>query len=443
MTTIGNDHFPTGFLWGVATAAFQIEGAWKEDGKGPSLWDIFSHKPGKIRDGSNADIACDHYHRWQSDLDLLQWLGVNAYRFSVSWPRVLPDGKGKPNLVGLDFYSRLIDGLLARGITPMVTLWHADHPQTLEARGGWANRDTIHAFAEYASLVFETFADRVKHWITLNEPNCFLYQGLGTGNIAPGISDWKICYQSIHNILVAHAAAVQCFRQSNQPGEIGITMSVDLWEPATLDPADIAAARYADIQNNWWLLDPLFLGHYSEAFYKNLGELAPRIESGDFELMSIPCDFLGVNYYWKNIVKAGSQNLGQAAKGEYTATGGSVYPNGLVEVLQNIYQRYGRQVIYITENGLYEQDTPPIDGLCDDPNRVQFLKDHTQALAEAIRQGIGLRGYFVWSLMDNFEWSEGYIPRLGLYYTDYTTFQRIPKRSALWYRDFLFRHSKP
>lgn len=209
-------------------------------------------------------------------------------------------------------------------------------------------------------------------------------------------------------------------------------MSVDLWEPATLDPADIAAARYADIQNNWWLLDPLFLGHYPETFYQNLGEDSPQIAPDDFELISMPCDYLGINYYWKNIVKSGSQNLGQAAKGEYTATGGSVYPHGLVEVLQNIYKPYGRQVIYITENGLYEQDPPPIDGLCDDPNRLQFLKDHTQALAEAIRQGIDLRGYFVWSLMDNFEWSEGYIPRLGLYYTDYTTFQRIPKRSALW-----------
>ncbi len=429
----------TNFLWGVATAAYQIEGAAAEDDKGPSLWDVFSHLPGKIRDGSAADVACDHYHRWQSDLNLLDELGVNAYRFSISWPRVLPQGKGQPNLKGLDFYSRLVDELLRRGITPLVTLWHADHPQALEERGGWVNRSMADWFADYAALMFARLGDRVAHWITLNEPNCFLYQGLGTGGIAPGISDWRMCYQAIHHALLGHGRAVQRFRASGRAGQIGITMSVDLWEPASDSPADAAAAEYADIQNNWWLLDPLYLRRYPPAFWQGLGENAPRVEAGDLDCMAAPCDFLGINYYWKNIVGAGSQHLGQASKSEYTSAGGKVYPHGLVQVLQAVVQRYGPQAIYITENGLYENNPPPVDGLCDDPNRVAFLRDHTAALAEAIARGIDVRGYFFWSLMDNFEWSEGYVPRLGLYYTDYATQQRVPKRSALWYRDFLFK----
>jgi beta-glucosidase len=427
------------FLWGVATAAIQIEGAVSEDGKGPSIWDVFSHIPGKIRDGSTADVACDHYHRWESDLNLLTELGVNAYRFSISWPRVLPEGAGQINKKGMDFYSRLVDALLQREITPFVTLWHADHPQALEEKGGWVNRDMVDWFADYAAQMYAHLGDRVGHWITLNEPNCFLYQGLGTGGIAPGISDWKKCYQAIHHALVAHGAAVRRFRESGRPGAIGITMSVDVWKPASDSPADIAAAEYADTQNNWWLLDPLYLGRYSAEYLQGLEENAPEIRPGDFETTSEPCDFLGINYYWKNVVQAGSQNLGQAAKSEYTAAGGSVYPQGLVEVLETVYQRYGRQVIYITENGLYENNPPPVDGLCSDPNRVAFLKSHTAAVDTAIQQGIDLRGYFFWSLMDNFEWSEGYRPRLGLYYTDFTTQQRTPKASALWYRDFLFR----
>lgn len=433
--------FPSGFLWGAATAAFQIEGAAEEDGKGLSLWDVFSRQPGKIRDGSNAEVACDHYHRWQSDLNLLTELGVNAYRFSVSWPRVLPEGKGQPNIKGLDFYQRLVDGLLARGITPMLTLWHADHPQALQALGGWANRQMIGWFADYAALLFETLGDRVRHWLTLNEPNCFLYQGLGTGNIAPGISDWKTCYQAIHHALAAHGAAVRCFRQGNTPGGIGIAMSIDRWLPASDSPEDAAAACYAETQNNHWLLDPLHGMGYPEDFFNTLGSLAPRIQPGDFTLMAEPCDFLGINYYWKNIVRAGVTQLGQAAKSEYTAAGGTLDPQGLLHVLRGVVERYGMQPVYITENGLYEHNAPPVDGLCDDPNRVAFLKDYIQAAAQAVDEGIDLRGYFVWSLMDNFEWSEGYQPRLGLYYTDYATQQRIPKRSALWYRHFLYQQS--
>jgi beta-glucosidase len=429
--------FPPNFLWGVATAAVQIEGAAYEDGKSPSLWDAYCRQPGVIRDGSNAEIACDHYHRWQSDLDLLTELGVNAYRFSVSWPRVLPGGFGAPNPKGLDFYRRLVDGLLERGITPLVTLWHADHPAALEARGGWRNSDMIAWFAEFASLMYATLGDRVRHWITLNEPNCFLFQGLGSGTIAPGLSDWKTCYQAVHHALNAHGEAVRAFRASGQPGQIGMTLSVDLWEPASDSPADRAAAETAFTQNNGWFLDPLFLGGYPADFLARLGDLAPQVAPGDFERMGAPCDFLGINYYWKNVVRAGETALGQAAKGEYTSAGGQTYPAGLIEIPQKLYARYGRLPILITENGLYEQNDPPTDGLCDDPNRVQFLKDHTAAVAAALAQGIDLRGYFVWTLMDNFEWSEGYLPRLGLYYTDYATQQRIPKRSALWYRHFL------
>jgi beta-glucosidase len=432
--------FPPGFQWGVATAAYQIEGAAYEDGKAPSLWDVFCRRPGAIRDGTNAEVACDHYHRWRSDLDLLCELGVNAYRFSISWPRVLPQGTGRPNQLGLDFYSRLIDGLLERGITPLVTLWHADHPQALEERGGWVHPDMPVWFAEFAAVMFRSLGDRVENWITLNEPNCFLYQGLGSGTIAPGIADWKKCYQAIHHALLGHGLTVRAFRAYNKAGRIGITMSVDLWEPATASPQDAAAAEYAYTQNNTWLLDPLMLGAYPQDFHTGLGNLAPQVHPGDFETIAEPTDFLGVNYYWKNIVKVGNLSLGQAAKGEYTSAGGQVYAGGLVEVLETLNTRYGPRPILITENGLYERNDPPIDGLCSDPNRVRFLKDHTAALAEALRRGIDLRGYFVWSLMDNFEWSEGYLPRLGLYYTDYATQQRIPKQSALWYRDFLYKN---
>lgn len=429
--------FPPDFLWGAATAAFQIEGAVAEDGKGPSIWDTFSHLPGKIRDGATADIACDHYHRWQTDLNLLTELGVNAYRFSVSWSRVLPSGKGKLNPSGLDFYNRLVDGLLARGITPLLTLWHADHPQALEDAGGWANRDMIDWFADYAALLFDRLEDRVQHWITLNEPNCFLYQGLGTGSIAPGIADWKICYQAIHNALVAHGQAVQRFRASGHSGQIGITMSVDLWKPASDSIEDQRAAALADTQNNFWLLDPLFGRPYPQDFLAGLGDLAPQILPGDAQTIAEKYDFLGVNYYWKNVVRAGQPGLGQAAKSEYTAAGGEIYPAGLVEVLQMLHSRYAHPAIYITENGLYEHNLPPVDGLCDDPQRVQFLKDHLAALEVAIQAGVDVRGYFFWSLMDNFEWSQGYHPRMGLYYVDFATLQRTPKRSSLWYRNFL------
>jgi len=429
--------FPRDFLWGVATAAYQMEGAAAEDGKGEGIWDVFCRTPGRIRDGSDGTVACNHYHLWERDLALLGELGVNAYRFSVSWPRILPQGKGEVNQRGLDFYSRLIDSLLERGITPLITLWHGDHPQALEERGGWANRDMIGWFADFASLLFATYGDRARHWITLNEPNCFFYQGLGTGSVAPGVRDWRLCYQALHHALVGHGETVRRLRQSGREGGIGMTMSVDLWSPASDSPADTAAAELAGLQNNWWILDPLYLGQYPPAYELHLGSLAPRVAPGDAEVIGSPCDFLGVNYYGRNWVRAGDLALGQGAKGDYATVSYNVDAPGLVEVLRMLETRYGSQAYCITENGLYRQDSPPVDGICEDPERVEFLQQHLSALSDALRQGIDVRGYFFWTLMDNFEWSQGHLPRLGLYYTDYTTQARIPKRSALWYREFL------
>lgn len=431
--------FPDGFLWGTATAAFQIEGSPAADGKSESNWDRFSHTPGKIKDGTTADVSCDHYRRWREDLKLMEWLGVNAYRFSVAWSRILPQGGGRVNPAGLDFYARLIDELLRRNITPLVTIWHGDHPQVLEDAGGWPHRDMIERYADYAAVLFDRLGDRVRHWITLNEPNCFLYQGYGDVCCPPGARDWKLAYQAVHNALVAHGAAVRRFREGGGKGQIGITLSSQLWTPASESAADRRAAELADLQNNLWLLDPLHGQGYPPAYAEYLGDLAPEVRAGDLEAMAAPTDFLGVNYYQNMAVRAGTL---KPARHEGKQTDVVVArqindPAAFTQGLVRLRQRYGPRVFYVTENGLYQADRLAEDGTCSDAERVAYLAGHIPALREAMRAGVDVRGYCVWSLLDNFEWSAGYTARYGLFYTDYATQRRIPKTSAGWYRAWL------
>ncbi len=422
--------FPKHFQWGVATAPVQVEGI---TDRGESQWDAYARVPGRVLDGSTPAVATDSYRRWREDLRLLDELGVNAYRFGIMWSRVQPTGRGKPNQRGLDFYARWLDELLARGITPLVTVSHAEHPQALEETGGWLNRDMIGRFADYAGLVFDAFGDRVPYWLTINEPNCFNYQGYGTGTTAPGRKgDWAAAYQAIHHQLIAHGEAVRRFRASGRPGQIGLAMSVDVWSPATADPLDVAAAQAAETQNNWWLLDPLYLGRYPQPMWEQLGALAPRVAPDDLAVIATPTDFFGLNYYAKNFASAGGENFVLAAKGGVAASRHEVYPLGLMEIMATLQRRYGKFPVIITENGSYA----PATGL-EDPARVEFLQTHIAAVGEALRAGHDVRGYIVWSLMDNWEWTAGFGPRLGLYHTDFTTQARIPKTSALWYRDFL------
>ena len=431
--------FPKGFLFGTATAAYQVEGSVDADGKSESNWDHFTHQPGKVKDGLTGDVACDSYNRWQEDIRLMEWLGVNAYRFSVCWSRILPQGKGRVNERGLDFYSRFVDALLARGITPFMTLWHGDHPQVLEAAGGWTNRDMIHRYADYASVMFDRLGDRVKNWITLNEPNCFLYQGYGDGRCPPGETEWKKAYQAIHNALVGHGEAVRRLRTVRPDGRIGITMSCQLWTPATDDPRDLRAAELADLQNNLWLLDPIHGKGYPDVYREYLGELAPQVHDGDMAAMAEPTDFLAVNYYSNMKVKAGTLVPDRSGVVKDVVTVEELRDAGAFrQGLERLNRRYGPRVFYVTENGLYlRNDAPGPDGVCHDRERVAYLQAHTAALHDAIKAGLDVRGYFVWTLMDNFEWSMGFSVRFGLFYTDLATLQRTPKDSAAWYRDFL------
>ena len=436
--------FPKGFLWGTATAAYQIEGAVDADGKSESNWDRFSHTPGKIKDGTTGDEACDHYHRWRSDIDLMKWLGLNAYRFSVSWPRILPEGKGRVNEKGVGFYSRLVDTLLANGITPLVTVWHGDHPQVLDEAGGWTNRAMIDLYADYAEVLFRRLGDRVTNWITLNEPNCFPYQGFGDGRCPPGLTDYKLAYQAIHNALVAHGRAVERLRSARPEDRIGISMSCQWWSPASDDPRDVRAAQLSDLRNDLWLLDALHLGQYPREYADYIGDLAPDVHDGDMKVISAPCDFLGVNYYENMIMRAGTLKHNTGGRFEDVVVQEQRHdPQALLKVLRRIYDRYGRRTIYITENGVILPDTLDSDGTCHDPERLEYLKGHTAAVKGAVASGIDLRGYFVWTLMDNFEWSAGHAARFGLFFTDYAAQKRVPKDSAKWYRDFLDGMRRP
>lgn len=441
----GQTRFPANFVWGAATASYQIEGTWDEDGRSLSIWDTFSREPGNVLNGDTGDVADDHYHRWQEDIGLMKSLGIKAYRFSIAWPRVLPLGEGMVNAAGLDFYDRLVDGLLEAGIQPFVTLYHWDLPQALQDRGGWANRAIVEQFAGYTEAVAQRLGDRVKHWITLNEPYVFTYVGHYFGRHAPGLSSLPIANQAAHNALVAHGRAVSVIRSLWPDAQVGITLNLSLSYPASDLPADRMAARIADGHLNRWFLDPLYGRGYPADMLALYGEDAPAVEPGDMETIAAPTDFLGVNYYNNRFVRAVSADvsgLGHAtlsgdelvqAGYELTEMGWPVMPDGLRELLVRLHREYRPPAIYITENGAAYADEVK-DGAVHDARRVDYLREHLAAARRAISDGAPLRGYFVWSLMDNFEWALGYSKRFGVIYVNYETQERILKDSAKYYR---------
>jgi beta-glucosidase len=435
--------FPENFLWGVATASYQIEGATREDGRGESTWDRFCATPGKVLNNDNGDVACDHYHRYREDVQLMRELGVNAYRFSIAWPRVLPNGRGQVNSAGLDFYDRLVDALLDTGIEPFVTLYHWDLPQALQDKvGGWGSRETAHAFAEYTDVVSRRLADRVHNWITLNEPYVNAFMGHESGAHAPGLKDARLAWQVSHHLLLAHGLAVPVLRtNSSSQTRVGITLSLTPTYAATNSAEDQLAAQFRDGKLNRWFLDPVFKGSYPSDVLTLLGDMTPKTEAGDAEIIAAPLDFLGVNNYSRAIISQGPGRFPDGIKqvrperAEFTAMDWEVYPEGLYDLLTRLHQEYSIPQYFITENGAAFNDTVSEDGHVHDPRRIHYLHDYLLQAQAAIAAGVPLAGYFVWSLMDNFEWAQGYSKRFGIVYIDYPTQQRIIKDSGSWYPD--------
>jgi len=440
---IRRSDFPADFVWGCSTSSYQIEGAATEDGRGESIWDRFCAGAGHIRDGSSGAVACDHYHRWPEDLDLARSLGVNAYRFSIAWPRVLPQGRGAVNQRGLDFYSRLVDGMLERGLQPWATLYHWDLPQALQEQGGWQQRACVDAFLEYTELVTRALGDRVKHWITHNEPWCSAFLGHHEGNHAPGIRDYAAALQVCHHLLLSHGLALPVIRRNVPGAQAGITLSLHPIEAASHSAADAAARLRHDGSRNRWFLDPLHGRGYPSDIWALLGAQAPQVLDGDLAAIATPTDFLGVNYYFPEVVEdaPGSGPIAtrvvEPAGVERTAFGWQVSPEGMVTLLSRIQRDYGPSRVYLTENGSTYEDQPLPDGSVLDIERRRYLARHLEAAWQARAQGVPLQGYFAWSLLDNFEWAEGYLRRFGLTYVDYPTQRRTLKASGLWYREFL------
>ena len=435
--------FPQGFLWGAATSAYQIEGGWNQDGRGESIWDRFTRRPGNIIDGSSGDDTCRHYELMPQDVALMKSLGLKSYRFSVAWPRVLPRGTGAVNAAGLDFYDRLVDQLLAAGIGPMATLYHWDLPQALQEAGGWANRDSVGWFTDYARAVFDRLGDRVKHWATLNEPWVVAFLGHATGEHAPGRCDTSAAYQTVHHLLLAHGQAVQLFRQRSYGGEIGIVLNLDHLVSDNPNEADQAACLRAYEENSSLFLEPLFHGHYPERLFDWIGPHQPQVQAGDLDLIRQPIDFLGINYYKTHsigysvaggLLKVRSTPVSAPGWG-LTEMGWGINPPGLTAVLLDVKDRCGNPRVYITENGCALPDTPDAAGYVADWGRINYLRDHLQAAHAAIQAGANLQGYYAWSLMDNFEWAWGYGPRFGLVRVDFASGQRILKQSAHWYSE--------
>jgi beta-glucosidase len=428
--------FPHTFLWGAATASYQIEGAWNEDGKGESIWDRFSHTPGKITNGDTGDIACDHYHRYPEDITLMRRLGLKAYRFSTSWARVLPTGRGLINPGGLDFYDRLVDRLCAANIEPFLTLYHWDLPQALQDTSGWENGDICHAFADYAVLMVKRLGDRVRHWTTFNEPAVVAFDGNLVGEHAPGLQDPRVTYQVAHHLLVAHGLATQAIRAADPSLKVGIVLNLWPADPASEDPADVAAANRSWERSETLFLDPLFKGHYPVAVHDLVGPNMPEIRAGDMALIGQKLDFLGVNYYSRNLVSV-EGNIEPVPGSEYTEMGWEVHAPALRRLLNQIHHDYKLPPIYITENGAAFHDEVGPDGSVDDPRRLDYLKHHFIQTRLAMQDGVDVRGYFVWSLLDNFEWGHGYTKRFGIIRVDYETQKRSIKSSGEWYAEVI------
>jgi beta-glucosidase len=435
--------FGTDFVWGAATAAYQIEGAVSADGRRPSIWDTFSHTPGKVRNNDTGDVACDHYQRWPSDLELLRDLGLSAYRFSIAWPRIIPDGKSAPNAAGLDWYERLVDALLAANLAPYVTLYHWDLPQPLEDAGGWPVRATADAFATFAEVTTRRLGDRVKNWITVNEPWCCAFMGYGSGEHAPGRTDARLALAASHTLLLAHGKAVQIIRATCPDARVGITLNPVPVEPATLHERDVAAARRVDGQRNRWFLDPLYGRGYPADMLEHFGSLFEAPSPDDLALIATPTDWLGVNYYEPNVASAddsepllGARTI-QRDDVRLTDNAWVIAPSGLRELLMRIAWDYPVHDLAVTENGAAYNDPPPQDGRIDDTERTHYIAGHVAELGEAIKAGVPVSGYFVWSLLDNFEWARGYGDRFGLVHVDYATQRRTLKESGRWYRSLI------
>ncbi|QYY35955.1 GH1 family beta-glucosidase [Ruficoccus sp. ZRK36] len=442
--------FPDDFIWGVATAAPQIEGAGEEDGKGPSVWDHYATQPGKIRNGDNLLVACDHYHRFEEDFKLMRELGVKHYRLSLAWPRIYPEGDGELNQKGIDFYHRLFDALEANGITPWVTIFHWDLPQSLEERfGGWRSRKTVEAFARYAQTVVKEFGPRVKHWFSLNEIIAFTRNSYGIGRNAPGLKlDTPTVNQTYHHALLCHGHAVRAVREFGQPGSV-VGLVDNPWVPIPLSDseADIEAARSCFIEDSVRVLDPLYTGAYGEVYRKAFGEDAvPEVEDGDFDLITTPADFLGLNIYWGYYVRAGQDGKAERLPMPPDFPQASVEwlkitPESLYWGPRHVRDIYGQDEIYIAENGCGYHQEPLVNGECLDLHRRDLVRSYLKELHRAMADGVNVKGYFLWSFMDNFEWGEGYSIRFGVVHTDYETLKRTPKLSARWYAEVLARNS--
>jgi beta-glucosidase len=438
--------FPAHFLWGAATASYQIEGAVREDGRGASIWDDFAATPGKTYQGQSGEMAADHYHRVEEDTNLMVQLGLGAYRFSIAWPRILPEGRGTINPAGLDFYDRLVDTLLAKGIQPFATLYHWDLPSPLEQDGGWLNRATAYAFADYAELVTRRLGDRVTSWITLNEPWCSAYLGYGVGVHAPGLRDRQAAIDAAHHLLLGHGLAVPRMRAYLAAGaQVGITLILNQIYGADERAETARDMELANAFSNGWFLDPIYRGAYPERLFEHLALNPPPIQEGDLAIIAAPLDFLGVNTYSRILIR-GTHTQPLADRYEvvspvpnacYTDMGWEIYPRGLRDLLVDVGRNYPVGNLYVTENGAAFPDVWDGGDTVSDPQRVDYLRSHITACAEAIEQGAPLRGYFVWSLMDNFEWAEGYTKRFGIIYIDYPTQRRVIKESGHWYATLL------
>jgi len=428
------------FTWGAAASSYQIEGATHEDGRGESIWDRFCTVPGKVRGGDSGAIACDFYHRFRDDVRLMQELEIDAFRFSIAWPRVIPAGRGRVNEKGLDFYDRLVDELLAADLRPFVTLYHWDLPQALEDAGGWPSRDTAGAFAEYVEVVASRLGDRVLDWATHNEPFCTSWLGYGYGVHAPGRTSAADAIAAAHHVLLSHGWAVDVLRRICARAEVGIVL--DSWpvHPFTDDPADARVARLQDGTRNRWFFDPVFRGEYPPDILEHFGRIVPPVLEGDLADVSVPLDFVGMNNYSRTLVRSGPDGEPlevRAPSGSLTDMGWEVCPEALYEVLMRLHREYAAPSLYVTENGAAFADVRTHDGHIHDVERVGYLTAHVDAALRAAKDGAPLRGYFVWSLLDNFEWALGYSKRFGIVYVDYPTQERVPKDSFYRFRELI------
>jgi len=445
MTTL---KFPKDFLWGVAASAYQIEGAPDADGKGESIWDRFTRWEAHVLNGDNGDTACDHYHRYRDDVALIKSLGIPCYGLTTSWTRILPQGRGAVNTRGLDFYSRVVDELLAAGIQPKITLFHWDLPQALQDLGGWPARDTADYFAEYARIVFDRLGDRVRMWATHNEPWVAAFLGYGTGLHAPGICDYSQAYQAAHHLLLSHGKAVEVFRQGGYEGRIGFILNLNGLMPASDSADDMAATKRVHDETHALFLDPVFKGSYPQALFDYVGPHQPKIQANDLQVIHQPIDFLGLNHYNTDLVSFDLfGGLNKARLTPFSAAGWGrtemdwgINPPGLTGELLYLKDNYGSPVLYVTENGCAMPDAPDADDFVDDQDRIRFLQAHLEAVHQAIDAGADVRGYFIWTIFDNFEWERGYSKRFGLVRVNFQTQKRTPKQSARWYGEVIKRN---